>query len=208
MNHGSLIGQRYSRLRVVSITRTHGNIYAVCQCDCGKTTKARPYDLSSGRQKSCGCLRSETTSKLRTKHALADTPIYRVWQSMLDRCRRKKCRHYKNYGGRGIRVCKRWLKFENFFADMGVRPSPLHTLERKNNNLGYSKSNCAWVTRKENVRNRRVTKLVEIGGDVKPLARWCEEYGLHYPTINSRLLRGWSGFRSIFTPVKQTKHST
>jgi hypothetical protein len=82
------------------------------------------------------------------------TPEYRSWQMMKNRCLNPKAEDFKYYGGRGITVCKKWMRFEGFLEDMGRRPSPLHTLERKNNNKVYCKRNCKWATRKEQARNR------------------------------------------------------
>ena len=97
-----------------------------------------------------------------TKHGLSKTPVYNSWLAMISRCNNHNRNQYKNYGGRGITVCSRWLEFKNFFEDMGERPDGL-TIERKNNNLGYFKENCKWATKIEQSRNQRISKRNKTG---------------------------------------------
>ena len=150
------IGNRYGRLIVVAkvgITRSHKCAW-LCQCDCGQTHVARGLDLRQGKVKSCGCLRRE--GRVRHGHARAHllTGAYRSWQAMLRRCDWSKHRYFHNYGGRGIRVCERWLVFENFLADMGQRPKGM-TLDRIDNDRDYESRNCRWATRKQQRKNQR-----------------------------------------------------
>lgn len=118
-------------------------------------------DLASGNTKSCGCLRRETTSLVglaKKTHGMRDTPEYGVWANMKDRCYNPSSEDYKNYGGRGIKVCERWLNsFENFYEDMGEKPwsKLLYSLDRINNDGNYEPSNCRWATVKQQVNNRR-----------------------------------------------------
>jgi hypothetical protein len=114
------------------------------------------------------------------------TPEYKAWDSMRQRCYNRRCRNYKNYGGRGITVCPRWRRsFEAFFADMGRKPSAHHSIERKNNARGYTPSNCRWATRLEQARNRRSTHYLTIGGERQCITYWMEQLGVPY----HRLLR-------------------
>lgn len=124
------------------------------------------------------------------------TPTYRAWESMKRRCNNPKEKNYENYGGRGIKVCRRWVKFVNFLEDMGECPDGL-TLERINVNKGYSKNNCCWATRKQQVMNRRCARLVTYQGLTKPLEDWAKEFSLNYQTLWQRLERGWTVERSL-----------
>jgi len=152
--------KRFGALLVVRQVESspHGKTRWLCDCDCGKQSVAISGDLISGKHASCGCLRTEL---LRTpkKHGAATggilTKAYSSWKSMKNRCTNPKCADWKNYGGRGITICKRWLdSFENSLNDMGECPSGL-TLERNDNSKGYEASNCCWETRKHQANNRR-----------------------------------------------------
>lgn len=153
-----LLGKRFGRLIVVS--NCGSNKYKsklwFCKCDCGEYLIALGGSLNHGGTKSCGCLRRKLAHRI--THGKINTPEYGVWGSMKSRCLNNKHNAFNNYGGRGITVCKRWLKFENFIIDMGKRPSNKHTIERINNNGNYEPKNCKWSTYVENIRNRRKNK--------------------------------------------------
>lgn len=129
-----------------------------CQCNCGAIHFVRSGNLRKKLVLSCGCLKKEVISKRMKTHGMTGTSTYHIWLAMRSRCGVKTNPAYKNYGGRGIAVCARWQQFENFLADMGERPPQL-SIERIDNNLGYSKENCKWGTRLEQTRNTRTTKL-------------------------------------------------
>jgi hypothetical protein len=136
--------------------------------------------LSSSRGRSCGCLGREIHKAqgkvLNLIHGKANTPIYRLWKSMKNRCFNVNNKSYLDYGGRGITVCERWLKFENFFADMGERPQG-KSLDRINNNGGYEPSNCRWATSKQQVHNRRPQPAIRrVSNDV--LIAECRRRGI------------------------------
>jgi len=127
----------------------------LCKCNCGKETIVRGSDLKSEKTKSCGCFLKKG-GRLTHGHSKIGkvSKVYMVWCDIKKRCNNKNNKDYKYYGGRGIKVCKRWSKFENFLRDMGEVPSGL-TLDRINNDLGYFKKNCRWATRKEQANNQR-----------------------------------------------------
>jgi hypothetical protein len=154
-----LTGQKFSRLTALRLAPKRGKKTAWhCICDCGKETVAIVDALRGGRHRSCGCLHIESI----TKHGFSSsdprkvTPIYRTWLGMIQRCTNPQATHFHRYGGRGIKVCERWEKFENFLADMSPRPAN-KTLDRINNDGNYEPANCQWVTRKQQAQNRTYT---------------------------------------------------
>lgn len=176
------------------------------RCECGKEKILPKTSVTKGYVKSCGCLLSETSSKhiikVNKKHGMYLHPVYYIWSNMKMRCLNKNSFMYKNYGGRGIKVCDRWLNsFENFFEDMGDRPSPKHSIDRIDNNGNYEPNNCRWATNKEQSRNKSVTKYATYKGETKPVLYWCEELALSYNLIRERLLNGWTVERAFTTPV-------
>lgn len=154
-----LVGRRFGLLTVTAKapsrklgTKWHG--YWTCRCDCGAEAVVQRAALTSGATRSCGCyMRQERAARAR-KHGGAGWPEYRVWGAIIQRCTNPNNPAYEDYGGRGITVCERWKLFENFIEDMGRRPAPGLQLDRRRNNEGYSKDNCRWVTREENMQNR------------------------------------------------------
>lgn len=126
------------------------------------------------------------------KHGLNGTPEQKVWNNMKSRCLNPNHPRYKDWGGRGITISDDWLKLENFYRDMGKRPSKHHTLERIDNNKGYSKENCYWATTKDQALNRRSNKHLTANGYTFTLLEWSEKLSINKVTLASRLRRGWS----------------
>lgn len=151
-----LLGQVFGRLVVVSEhpVRVNSQYAWACKCDCGGTTVAAGYDLRNGHTQSCGCLQKERTSKAKKTHGMRFSKEYNIWSKIIDRCKNPNCERYPNYGGRGITICERWEKFENFFADMGKCPDGF-SIERVDNNAGYEPSNCVWADNFTQAKNRR-----------------------------------------------------
>lgn len=135
------------------------------------------------------------------RHGKANSKAYRAWGGMRARCNNPNNRAYANYGGRGIRVCDRWENFNSFYEDMGDPPPGL-TLERRDNDKGYSPSNCIWVSRTEQSRNRRNLHLVTIGSETLPLSQWVERMGAaRLGTVRRRIYTGWEPEKAITTPT-------
>lgn len=147
--------------------------------------------------------------ELMTTHGLSNTPEYGCWSGMKARCLNKNGKSYKNYGGRGIKVCDRWLEsFVNFYEDMGKKPTRKHTLERIDNNLGYSPKNCRWATRSEQRRNQRGNVFYTYDGETMCLIDWSKKLNLSYNALVGRIYKlGWSFERAITTKVRNKKKS-
>lgn len=139
--------------------------------------------------------------KFKKTHGMTGTSIYNIWCSMIARCYNTKNVAFKSYGGRGILTSKRWLKFENFYLDMGERPDKKHTLDRRDNNRGYSKSNCRWVTYAQNNRNRRDNRVLMIRGKKYLVHEVCEKFNLNIHTLRKRLYDGWTDHQAALTPT-------
>lgn len=191
-------GKRYGK-SAVSIVTWH------CRCECGNLIEATANGLGSGITKSCGCLRLDRLREAITTHGMTKhkesgkvTKEYRTWQNMKARCLNPKHRHYALYGGRGIGICERWILFAYFLEDMGVAPSDRHSIERIDNNAGYSQSNCKWATQKEQINNRRNTIFIECNGERLSSSDWSARSALPIKTITSRIKKGWEPERAIF----------
>lgn len=202
-----LAGQTFGRLVVVAPTRdSRGKHCWQCRCSCGKETRVGAHDLRAGKVVSCGCfllerIREANTTHGHNKNNAQRSQEHRTWAAMLSRCRNPKDTKYERYGGRGIKVCPRWLKFENFLVDMGRKPSPKYTIERKDNDGNYELDNCRWATRKEQMRNTQRTRLLTHRGKTQCLQDWATELGVRYLTLWSRLARGWPVEQALSTKV-------
>jgi hypothetical protein len=188
-------GDTYGRWTVIEAdmaASTSKHLKWRCRCACGVERSVWGDALRSAASTSCGCYNrervSEVTSARNFKHGLSTTPEYASWQHMVNRCQNPKTDCFENYGGRGITVCDRWAtSFENFRADMGPRPSLAHTLDRIDNEKGYSPDNCRWATRRVQLCNRRNARLVSIGGETKTITEWAESLGISRNTLTYRL---------------------
>jgi len=201
----NLIGRKFGRLTILRLKgRLRGRRAAVFKCECGTKIHRALGRVTCGFLKSCGCLAIDAVRKAKTTHGEGgiETPEYNAWASAKSRCYRKKDASYARYGGVGITMCERWLhSYKNFLADMGRRPTPQHSLDRKKNNLGYNPKNCRWSSKKEQVRNRAVTRRITFIGKTLTLKEWSEITGITYNTIFGRLKRGWKAKR-ILTSLK------
>ena len=203
-----LTGKKFGRLTIIEWVENNKWRQSrwLCRCECGKKIVITSSSLKNGNTKSCGCLAIE----IKTKHGHCcrnkTSKTYQIWHSMIQRCNNPNCKAYKNYGGRGIKVCKGWRKFEGFLQDMGEQPLNL-TLDRVDNNGNYCKENCRWATQKEQRRNTRRNILITINGVTKCLIEWCEDRKLNYRTVCSRLRYGWTIEEALDIIPRKKKNS-
>lgn len=168
-----LCGQRFGLL----VAQEYKNSLWTCQCDCGGVSAVPTGRLRSGNTKSCGCRKRAVLGESTTKHGKAGTRAHRIWKAMNNRCNNPATPRYKDYGGRGIKVCRRWKDFSDFLADMGEPPEG-HSIERRKNNKGYSPANCYWASTEEQNLNKRNSIFV----DGVPLKYWAAMMGVPYMT--------------------------
>lgn len=200
----SLIGKTFGRWKVIAISspivRPSGRLEpaVLCRCNCGGEKIVRVSSLINGDSKSCGCLLTES----RIKHGMAHSKLYGVWEAMIARCTNPNNPRWSSYGGRGITVCEIWMKFDNFYADMGC-PQAGMTLERKDNDKGYYKENCSWEPQRVQSRNKRSNRIVEVLGVRGCFVDVARHFGIHYMTASVRIKRGWGLEQAFTTPVNK-----
>lgn len=180
-----------------------------CKCECGNIRFLATTEIRRGKHQSCGCLQREQARAAHLKHGQCaygknnGTPEYRAWVAMRQRCQNASAPAFPNYGGRGIKVCDRWdCSFDSFFADMGLKPSPKMSLERLDNNGGYSPENCVWATQKTQGNNTRKTVMITHNGKTMSRTQWSELLGFQLTLIGDRINDGWSVAQALDTPVR------
>ena len=190
-------------IREIKKRDKNGGKYALYKCDCGKECEIRISSVKTGNTNSCGCGRYSSKYGLIKK-----IPEYRIWTDIKTRCYNKNHSSYSNYGGRGIKMCDRWLEsFDNFFEDMGKRPSKKYTLDRINNDGNYEKYNCRWATQSQQCRNQRRNHLITHNNKTQTLIDWVEELNLDYNLLERRLNHNkWSFEKAISTPCRVGKN--
>jgi hypothetical protein len=203
----NLLGMRFGRLTAIEDVGKIKGVYSwKCLCDCGNYTIPSYYHIKSGHTRSCGCLErtwlrdnyDRTTHGHTCKSVIS--PTYKTWNSMKVRCSDKRTNGFDLYGGRGIKVCDRWLRFDNFLADMGERPEG-KTLDRINSDGNYEPSNCRWSTPREQSRNRKDNRFLFVGGEKIIAKDAAVKYGINYGTLLSRLTKyGWSDEKAVSKP--------
>lgn len=206
--HTLKAGEKFSRLTAVSFHHRDGKIYFwTFKCDCGNETTTKASSVVRGKTRSCGCLQKETIANVGHKnatHGYGRTSEYGIWFNMVQRCHNPKHIGYENWGGRGIGVCERWMDPAAFIADMGLRPTNRHTIERVNNELGYSPENCVWATYHAQHRNKRTNINVEYNGQTMCLKDAAKAAGLNYSTVCKRISAlGWTPQQAIMEPVNE-----
>lgn len=208
-----LTGRKFGRLTVLSRAENKKRRATwLCVCDCGKEKTVVGSNLIQGSTTSCGCLRAEVARRSFNKtfkshgHTCGQFKAeYKIWNAMVSRCKNASDRSYARYGGRGITIDPRWEKdFLAFVSDIGPRPSPEYSIERKDNDGPYAPSNCKWATRAEQARNKRNTRFLNIGGRVMTLTEAARISPVTIGAIHARIAKhGWSDERAVLTPSKR-----
>lgn len=160
------VGDKYGRLTITKwiVGKIRGRFWVNAVCECGVIGTYIRGNLAAGNTRSCGCLQREHSRAFRLKHGLAETCEYATWMNIKNRCSRPSSSSYKNYGAKGIKVCDRWLEsFENFYADMGPRPTNKHSIDRINPFGNYEPNNCRWATSMEQHLNKRDSYAAKLG---------------------------------------------
>lgn len=192
-----------SRLTFMGGTKVPSKAWGVYACACGWLGKKRNKDVRNGRTSSCGCFRKEATAARSKTHGhsigRSQTSTLMIWNAMHARCSNPKNIRWDQYGGRGITVCSRWAKFENFLADMGERPAG-KSIDRKNNDGNYSPDNCVWSDATDQVYNRSVTLRHEWKGRSWTTLELSKIANVPTKLIRSRLRQGWTVERAATTP--------
>lgn len=201
----ALAGKRFGKLTVIHTSgeRRRGQIVWVCKCDCGIVKNIPSYSLTSGGVVSCGCHGRAILGINTTTHGKSNSPEHRTWKGLRMRCNNPKNPKFPRYGGRGIKVCERWNEFENFMADMGVKPGPCHSIHRINNDGNYEPSNCKWSEKVEQANNTSANRNITFENRTMTLAQWGKTTGLSVATIRSRIDKlGWPIELALSTPKR------
>ena len=190
----SIIGKRFGRLVVLDldhVSEKNHNSWWKCQCDCGREVVVYRGSLTSGDSISCGCYHREHVRDFSKTHGMSSTPLYSTWSGMVQRCTNPNAKNYERYGGRGVTVCSEWDDFKNFH-DWAVTHGYEQglTIDRKDNDLGYSPDNCRWVDRITQQNNTRRNKLVTFNGETRSIAEWSRILGINHETLQYRVNRG------------------
>lgn len=196
-----LSNQKFGRLTAIKIVGKNksGSRKWLCICDCGNETVVEQYRLSSGQTKSCGCLKKEN----KYVHGLSRSRINKIYRLIKNRCYNKNSSSFKDYGGRGITICKEWVDKENGFKNfyewsMNNGYSEELTIDRIDVNGNYEPSNCRWVDRKTQQNNTRRNDYIEYNGEVHTLSEWAEIININKKTLYNRLHKyGWSVERAL-----------
>jgi hypothetical protein len=175
-----------------------------CRCQCGVEKVVRADKLNNRESSSCGCRQRDVVGARNLRHGKSKTAEYRIWKAMHTRCGNPNILDFADYGGRGIQVCERWVtSFENFLADMGLRPTPKHSIDRIDVDGPYSPENCRWATPKQQTRNARSNRLYTFQGETLCIGEWAERTSIKYHTLLQRFNQGWSPKRALTEPVRR-----
>lgn len=190
-----VIGQRFGRLKVLEQRKLLGVSVLDCRCDCGSPTTASKSNITRGHTKSCGCLdRDRKSNPLlnspHMSHGMSRTTEYRIWSRMKDRCLNPNHHAYHRYGGRGIKFSDSWVSFEGFYRDMGDRPSLKHTLDRIDNDKGYSKANCRWASRQAQHSNTSTNRYVMLEGHKLTFSEAARALSVKWRAIEAMAMSG------------------
>lgn len=207
-----LTGQRFGRLTVIKRVENdkRGNSRWLCRCDCGNEKVVSSHNLKNGHAKSCGCFRRDIAKTKLYTHGKYKTRLFGIWTGIKNRCYNKKETAYKHYGGRGITMCDKWLNDFQAFYDWSIANGYDEkakkyecTIDRIDNNKGYSLENCRWVTQSIQNRNKRTNNNLTYNGETHCLKEWAEILGVNYKSFYNRFFNGWSLDRIFNQPYRK-----
>ena len=207
-----LTGQRFGRLTVVKKTgkSVSRDSLWLCRCECGNTHTVRAPDLKSGKTRSCGCLHKEQLSQRSRTHGERRSKLYIIWGGMKQRCYQEKSISFPYYGGRGISVCEEWRNSFQAFREWSLNNGYEEglSIDRINVNGNYEPSNCRWVLKTEQSKNRQSNRYLSFSGKTQTLSDWAIETNQSPSCLYQRLRRGWSVEDALTVPVgqKRPKH--
>lgn len=196
-----MTGMKIGRLTVVSRAENTKQNKAqwLCRCDCGNEVVVSRRHLKDFSTLSCGCYAKEQASKIHTTHGMKGTRLYRIWSGMKDRCCNSNSKYWDRYGAKGIFVCSDWVnsfeKFQKWSMENGYEETL--TIDRIENNKGYSPDNCRWATYKEQENNRSNNRLLEYNGETHTISEWQEITGINQRLISQRIYYGWNTERTL-----------
>lgn len=195
----NLVGKRFGMWTVLhEVEKKSSRRMYACRCDCGIEKAIDQTSLNIGTSTSCG-----RHNRNNLTHGLTQSPEYNVWSNMYTRCYNPNSKSYKDYGAKGISICNRWRTFEHFYSDMGLRPSPIHSIDRIDNSKGYELDNCRWATPCEQANNRKRNVRIEHNGTIHTLAEWSRITGIARSVLHTRLLiLRWPVSKALTQPVK------
>jgi len=197
------IGSTHTNLTIWAVGKKQGSYryMALCDCSCGTSPYLTRLDkVLAGLTQSCGCFHAAVI----TKHGKWNHPLYPLWRGIVQRCTEPNNRSYPRYGGRGIKVCERWLNPDNFISDMGPTYKKGLQIERVDNDRDYSPENCRWATQTEQQRNKRSNIRITLDGKTKVLSEWCKDFGVRYQLAWERIkLQGWHPHKALSTPARK-----
>ncbi len=184
---------RWTVIKEANARDPYGARMYICVCDCGRSREVRASALKSGQSGSCGC----TSADAQVTHGMSRSRLYGVWRGMLARTENSRHVEYENYGGRGIRVCDRWHRFELFARDVAQGYERGKQPDRIDNGGNYEPGNCRWISQQANQRNKRTNHQVTWRGRTLIVQEWAELLGINANTLVYRLKRGWSVDRAL-----------
>lgn len=212
MKPSNLTGEVFNKLTVIKRVGNSpaGQTRWLCKCECGGVSTVLALNLKRGTTTSCGCVGNRALADRTRTHGMTGTSEHNIWRSMVGRCTHPTHTSYPRYGGVGVSVCHAWRgSFERFYRDMGPRPSTEHSIDRRDNNAGYSPDNCYWATRKEQAANTsRVHRHITYQGITMDVKGWVDRLGITtVTTVNRRIKSGWSEIDAITTKPRCKPHN-